>query len=458
MDHHPPPPAIRILLVDDQSLTGHLLGRMLRDAPEMTLLTCTDPRQAVLLAEKEDPAVILLDLVMPELDGLTLLRQFRALEPFAHTPIILLSSKEEAEWKAQAFQEGANDYLVKLPDAVEVLARLRYHAEGYFSRLKSQRAQRALLESEQRFRMVTQSISEAIIAVCPDGMIHFWNRGAEKVFGYTEEEIFDRSLTLLIPQPHLSRYIRQFFRIRARSGIHWTDQNKPHHSTDKILELWGMRKNGETFPMELSVATWQTDGMTFFAAVIRDITERKQAEEKIRYQAHFDLLTDLPNRNLFLKRLDETLALVERQKKRLALLFVDLDRFKWVNDTLGHEAGDELLRQVAQRMKGCVRKSDTVARLGGDEFTLILYDVADSESTIRVVELLLKQLATPFQLLGQEVNISGSIGVTFFPEDGTDRETLLRNADHAMYIAKRSGRNAYWLFEPGRQESDAAVG
>ena len=443
----------RILLVDDQPITGILLKRMLEKDQEMTVVSCTDPHAAVAMAEAQDPAVILLDLIMPDLDGLTLLKRFREMDRFVHIPIILLSSLEQSESKAQAFRDGANDYLIKLPDAVEMLARLRYHADGYFNRLKNQRVQQSLLESEQRFRMVTQSISEAIVAVCPDGMVHFWNRGAEKIFGYTEQEIFDQSIALLIPRNLQAPFFRQFYRIRARVGGRVSGRELQDSSMGNRLEWQGLRKNGEEFPMELSISTWQTDGVPFFAAVIRDITERKEAEEKIRHQAHFDLLTDLPNRNLFLKRLDETLALAARQQKRLALLFIDLDRFKWVNDTLGHEAGDELLQQVAQRMQGCVRKSDTVARLGGDEFTMILFDVADAGSVIRVVDNILQQLATPFRLTPDEVQISGSIGITFCPDDGMDREVLLRNADHAMYIAKRSGRNAYWLFKPDQEGS-----
>ena len=436
----------KILLVDDQPVTGILLQRMLQETPYMTLLSCTDPLTAIHMAEENDPTVILLDFIMPKVDGLTLLKQFRAMERFAHIPIILLSSQEEAEWKAQAFRDGANDYLIKLPDSVEMLARLHYHAESHFNRLKNQRAQLALSESEQRFRMVTQSISEAIVSICPDGIIHFWNRGAENIFGYKEHEIFDRPISLLVPKHCLTKYMRKFYQIRKLSQTKQTDQD--HLTSDKTLELLGVRKNGEEFPMELSVATWKTDGVTFFATVIRDITERKQAEEKIHYQAHFDVLTDLPNRNLFLKRLDDTISIAARQQKLLALLFIDLDRFKWVNDTLGHEAGDDLLQQAARRMQDCVRKSDTVARLGGDEFTIILFDIADIASALQVAEKILEQLATPFQLANQEVSISGSIGITIFPDDGTTREVLLRNADHAMYIAKRSGRNAYWLFKP----------
>lgn len=443
-----PKNTIRILLVDDQAITGYMLQRILREASDMTLLSCRDPRQAIEMAEESEPAVILLDFIMPEMDGITLLSQFRALKRFAFTPIILLSSQEEVEGKVQAFKNGANDYLVKLPDPVEMLARLRYHAEGYFNRLKSHRIQLSLIESEQRFRMITQSISEALIAVCPEGMISFWNKGAENIFGYTAFEIYDRPLSLLVPKRLYTPYFRKFCQIRKRNAIDQTEEQCSIASLNKTMELLGIRKNGEEFPMELSVATWKTEGVLFLAAVLRDVTERKQAERKIHYQAHFDVLTDLPNRTLFLSRLDEAISLAGRQNKSLALLFIDLDRFKWVNDTLGHEAGDDLLQQAAQRMKACVRKSDTVARLGGDEFTMILFDIIDIPSTTEVVEKILQHLATPFMLANQEVSISASIGITFYPGDGTDREVLLRNADHAMYIAKRSGRNTFWLFTP----------
>ena len=442
---------IRILLVDDQPITSRLLQRMLNGIPDMTLFDCADPRTAIQMAEESNPAIILLDFIMPEVDGLTLLRKFRSMERFAHIPIILLSSQEETELKAQAFQDGANDYLIKLPDSVEMLARLRYHAESYFIRVKNQHVQRSLSESEQRFRLVTQSISDAIVSICSDGMIHFWNQGAEKIFGYSAAEIFDRSISLLIPKRYLTEYVRKFRKIRTSSQNRPSDQYNLSKIPKKTMELLAVRKNGEEFPIELSIATWNTDGVTFYAAVIRDITERKQSEERIRHQAHFDALTDLPNRNLFLKRLSENIALAERQKCLLALLFIDLDRFKWVNDTLGHEAGDNLLQQAAQRMLACVRQSDTVARLGGDEFTIILFDVIDIVNTRTVVEKILKQLATPFRLSEQEVTISGSIGVTFFPRDGTNREVLLRNADHAMYVAKRSGRNNFWLFQPNQE-------
>ncbi|MBF0127192.1 MAG: EAL domain-containing protein, partial [Magnetococcales bacterium] len=180
----------------------------------------------------------------------------------------------------------------------------------------------------------------------------------------------------------------------------------------------------------------------------QEIQERKRLERQLREQAEFDTLTGLPNRKLFQDRLSQALLHGERNQSRMALLFVDLDRFKWVNDTLGHDAGDLLLIQAAQRMKNVVRKSDTVARLGGDEFTIILSDILHESMVELVARKILEQLAIPFRLPGQEVAISGSVGIALFPDDGTSALELAKNADSAMYQAKASGRNTFGFFSP----------
>ncbi|MBF0369843.1 MAG: diguanylate cyclase [Magnetococcales bacterium] len=439
---------IHILLVDDQAIIGHLLKIMFSEASDLQLTPCTDPAKAIAVADEMDPTVILLDFVMPEIDGLTLLKRFRGLERYRYTPIIMLSSQEESELKANAFKEGADDYLIKLPDKVEMLSRLRSHGSRYFHQLDNLAAHQALAESEMRFRQVTQSISEAIVGADSSGSIHFWNRGAEKIFGYSEEEILGQPLTILMPDR---------FRSEHQMGFHQMCTSGESKLSGQNVELHGIRKDGCEFPIEFSIGTWKITGSDHFVAVMRDVTDRKKAEEQIHYQAHFDALTGVPNRNYFIKLLDQSLSLASRQENMVALLFIDLDRFKWVNDNLGHAAGDELLVQVAQRMSDCVRKSDTVARLGGDEFTVILFDIGDYENTKSIAKKILIALATPFDLAGQEAHISGSIGITFFPDDSQDRDVLLRNADHAMYIAKRSGRNAYWFFQPDVSEEGAEV-
>ena len=181
---------------------------------------------------------------------------------------------------------------------------------------------------------------------------------------------------------------------------------------------------------------------------IRLLIERREAEEKIYFQAHFDALTKLPNRSLFMDRLRQSLVLSKRNRQTLALLFIDLDRFKWVNDNLGHSAGDQLLQEVSARLTDCVRESDTVARLAGDEFTVILPDIRYPHDPQVVAEKILHALHQPFTLGRSEVTISASIGISAYPQDAREVDDLLRTSDHAMYISKSKGRNAYWFFDP----------
>jgi diguanylate cyclase (GGDEF)-like protein len=170
-------------------------------------------------------------------------------------------------------------------------------------------------------------------------------------------------------------------------------------------------------------------------------------EEQLKRQAEFDSLTDLPNRVLFQNNLLKAILTTEKPGILGALLFIDLDRFKWVNDTMGHKAGDQLLQEVAKRLTSCIRKTDSVARLGGDEFTMILSDIADRTFAKKIAKKVLKQLAAPFFIVGKEVQISGSIGITYFPKDGCILDDLMKNADIAMYRAKELGRNRFCLYD-----------
>ncbi len=223
-------------------------------------------------------------------------------------------------------------------------------------------------------------------------------------------------------------------------------------------EFWNRRKNGEEYAVRASISSIKDeDGkIQRYAALINDITERKQTDERIRFQANYDSLTGLPNRSLFLDQLDQAFDRVKRTNKKIALMFVDLDRFKWINDTLGHDAGDDLLLQVADRMKNCVRRVDTVARLGGDEFTIIMQDVDEEKHTRLVAEKVIEALSEPFRLKDKEANIGASIGISIGPSDAENTTTLLCNADLAMYAAKKAGRNTYKFFTPDMNEEAQA--
>ncbi|MBF0159081.1 MAG: GGDEF domain-containing protein, partial [Magnetococcales bacterium] len=212
------------------------------------------------------------------------------------------------------------------------------------------------------------------------------------------------------------------------------------------IELTGQRRDGHRFPMDLSVAHWSADGVLYYSGIARDITERKRAEDRIHHQANYDALTDLPNRNLFMDRLGQALLHVTRVGGRIALMFIDLDRFKWVNDHLGHAAGDELLVEVSVRLTGCVRRSDTIARLGGDEFTVLLPGVRDDLDVSGVAQKILERLAEPFYLTAGVASIFGSIGIAFFPDDAGTLDQILHAADVSMYEAKRTGGQRYCFY------------
>lgn len=188
-----------------------------------------------------------------------------------------------------------------------------------------------------------------------------------------------------------------------------------------------------------------------FVAVINDITERKKAEERIRYQASYDALTGLPNRALFLDRLEHAVATARRQEYALGLMFIDLDGFKAVNDTLGHEAGDQLLKGAGQRLRSCVRESDTVARLGGDEFTVIMEGVEGRAGAAVVAQRVISTLEVPFDLDGKPGHVSASIGIALLPEDASNSEELLRNADTAMYAAKGRGKANFQFYSLSKE-------
>ena len=198
--------------------------------------------------------------------------------------------------------------------------------------------------------------------------------------------------------------------------------------------------------MELSASEMFLHGQRFFIGIIRDITERKLAEQKITHMAHHDFLTGLPNRILFFDRLKQAISMAERGGQKGAVIFLDLDGFKCVNDKIGHDAGDLLLQEVSRRLSGMVRASDTMARVGGDEFTFVLNNVGVIENVAVMARKMIALLAESFDLNGQQCNIGGSIGVAIFPDDSSEFGTLLKQADEAMYFAKQCGKNTYQFY------------
>jgi diguanylate cyclase (GGDEF)-like protein/PAS domain S-box-containing protein len=292
----------------------------------------------------------------------------------------------------------------------------------------------AALESDRHFHDLAETANDGIIMADTQGNIAYFNRSAERMFGYYRNQVLGQPVEKLIPRvsPHL-----------LEAG-------------EAPLPSWeaeGFRHDGSVFPVEGSTSVFEGSAGRFVTYLLRDLSERKRAEGLIWKQANFDTLTGLPNRRLFLDRLEQEIRKAHRASLPLALLFLDLDGFKEINDTLGHSMGDILLKNVAQRLSACVRESDTVARMGGDEFTVILGELADPGSVERIAQDILRKLAEPFPLGDEVVYISASIGITLYPEDATGIEELLKNADQAMYAAKNQGRNRFNYFTPVMQES-----
>jgi len=266
-----------------------------------------------------------------------------------------------------------------------------------------------------------------------DGRLDFTyvNDALAKLFGYpAPKDIVGRSICDLYEPPEQVRFITTVVPLVQQRG-RWRG------------EATGLRSDGSLFPQEISLTSIEGGGMV---AVVRDITERTYAEEQIKHLAYHDALTTLPNRLLFKDRVSVAISHAQRHEARVAVLFLDLDRFKVINDSLGHNIGDQLLQAVAARVQSCVRDSDTVARLGGDEFTLLLPELTHAEDAALVAQKILEAVRYPFHIEGREFYITTSIGISIFPEDGVDAETLIKSADTAMYQAKEQGRDNYQLF------------
>ncbi|MGB0682556.1 MAG: EAL domain-containing protein [Magnetovibrionaceae bacterium] len=296
-------------------------------------------------------------------------------------------------------------------------------------------------QAEEGLRMalkVFETASEGIIVSDQDNRIKAVNPAFTRITGYTEDDVRGRDPSFLSSGRHDDAFYKELWIDLSNRG-HWEG------------EIWNRRKNGEVYPEWLSVsAIRDSDGqIAEYVGVFSDITKRKRDEEQIRFQANYDALTRMPNRVLFQDRLEGAISRAGREQETFALMFIDLDRFKIVNDTLGHAAGDVLLERSAKRLTNCVRQMDTVARFGGDEFTIILQDMARGRDAAIVAGNIIQSISEAFALDdGQQAFIGASIGIAVYPGDGETSEALIRNADMAMYRAKEAGRNQYRFFTP----------
>lgn len=548
----------KILIIDDEELIRHSLKTDFTAAGFIVSIA-ENGEEGLQQFSQDHYDAVLTDLMMADMDGIEVLKEIKKKSP--ETVVIILTGFANVNSAISALRSGADDFLNKPCSTDDILIRLEreFEKKDLLAKIK---------ENEEKLRSITETANDAIIMINSRGEATFWNKAAERIFGYTEKDILGKKLhDILVPETYQKDYSKNF-QTFALTGA------GPAIGT--TIELFALNSKGEEFPIELSLSSvkldseWHAVGIVkdisrrwlaektlreneaqyrqfiegtdnlvcqvdtrgkftfvnhmshpFFGlepkkclgrslfdfihdedrqnteaafndiiqgrreritlenrivnaigethdmlwtinhhcdedneiiavnSTARDITERKESEKQIWKLANFDVLTGLPNRALFMERLSQSIFQSTRTGKLLCLMFIDLDNFKNVNDSLGHQAGDELLVEVAHRLQYCLRKTDTIARLGGDEFTVILTNIAQRADAEPIIDQLLQALARPFILSqDKEIHITASIGVTFCPDDATDEQTLMRYADAAMYRAKGSGKNRSAHFSP----------
>lgn len=304
-------------------------------------------------------------------------------------------------------------------------------------------SERKQTEAELRLAAtVYLALGEAVMVTDTTNRIVAINPAFTSLTGYSAAEAIGQSPSLLKSGRHDKAFYRDMWQALERCG-HWEG------------EIWDRRKNGDVYLKWLSINTvYGDDGKVLRrVAMFADITEQRQVEAIIRKQANIDPLTDLPNRRLFLDRLQQGINKSQRSKQKLALMFLDLDHFKDINDTLGHDVGDDLLKVVSKRLQDCIRVTDTLARPGGDEFTIVMDELDELSCVERVAVAILHCMKHPFQLGAEQCFVSISIGIALYPDDAGDMENLLKKADQAMYAAKQQGRNGFCYFTPAMQST-----
>ncbi len=406
-----------------ESVSPYFTSRGLR-TPSWDIICAKNCREAKDRLAKGGIDVILLDLNLPDGNGLETLREIALAAP--RTSIVVLSGRTEAEGSSETLQGGAQDYLVKgQADGGQIWQAIRFAVQRQQVRNHDNRV---LDQSQEGFKALMEMTLDGV-AVFRGGIILAANSAFEKTLDYGPGETIGSPLSLFCDPEYLSYF-----------------QSQLERGSDAPMTVFGRRKDGGGLNLEFSIKPCLFEGTPARVISLRDVTQRKKEEESLFQGAYLDPVTGLPNRFLFYDRLQTTLRQAARTGGRVGLMFLDLDRFKMINDTLGHSVGDELMRAVALRLKGLLGPAVTAARIGGDEFTILLADMAGAEEAAHTARKILESLSKPFQLQRHELHISASIGISFYPDDASDSEKLVQRADMAMYRAKETGRNNFQAY------------
>ncbi|HZV54138.1 MAG TPA: EAL domain-containing protein [Rhodocyclaceae bacterium] len=442
-------PFDRILIVDDELRMRTSLRRLL-EASGREILECSCGTEALGVLDKKDIAIALLDINLPDISGLDILKWISNNQ--VPTSVIMVSGDDSIDSAIQALRYGAVEFVRKPGDMNHIKLKVdnalhRRHLEYRHAAMMAR-----LEQSERLHRFLVENSPDLIYTLDDEGRFLFVNNRFESLLGYSRDEVIGKHYSTVVYDEdwELVRYIfnerRSDNRAAANVEVKLKSKNAKGHRQYESRCVVAMLSAVGIYSDTAAGNNGQVGSFMGTYGVARDITERKVAEETISFQAFHDHLTQLPNRRLFKDRLELAITQARRHASMVGVMFVDLDRFKLVNDTYGHAEGDELLKSVAQALRRCVRAGDTLARQGGDEFTILLPDLLQAEDAAVIAEKIVDELNSPFHVAGQNFRATASVGVAVFPRDGDNAETLLKNSDIAMYKVKASGRNAYQFF------------
>jgi diguanylate cyclase (GGDEF)-like protein/PAS domain S-box-containing protein len=432
----------RVLIVDDEpgqlgslkelvSLTGYQVEAAASGVAAIDFLT------------NHTYEVMLLDLKMPDMSGYSVIDFVMKNE--IEVKIIVVSGESNFDAVTTALRQGAYDFIKKPYMADELLSTIKNAAHRKGLEVANKEILQKLEESEFLHRFIVDNSPDVVFMLDSEGRFTFLNDTTYSLLGYDKSELIGKHYSTIVAgqSTDQARYVFMERRSGERKSRHvelkfkCKDQAEYRYFDTSSMSV-DMVSATEAAPDAKVRGTY---------GVARDITERKQAEELIKFQAYHDLLTHLPNRTLLEDRLSMAITQANRNNQKLAVMFLDLDRFKWVNDTLGHAMGDRLLQSVSRRLENCLRRGDTLARFGGDEFALVLPQIQNQQDAIIIAEKMLNALKDPFEIDDHELYVTSSIGIALYPDAGESMDTLIQSADIAMYHIKERSKNGYQLFD-----------
>ena len=443
-------PLTRVLIIDDEPNLLYSTKSILEANNYHCIIA--DGGEAGLNVLNNMPIdIVLLDLSMPEIDGYEVLEQIHQRK--IDVDVIIVSGEASFDNATRVFRNGALDFLSKPYKPQQLISILKNIAHKRELKKQLKIIQLQLEESELRYRFIVSNSPDIIYMIDHRGFFVFINDRVTELLGYKPTELVGEHFSTLVHDEDLNN--ANFIFNERRTG------DRASQNVELKLKCSNPEKEAKTFESSsivielcsMGIYENRQDGTPYLGTygVARDISERKKAQEIIHFQAYHDLLTKLPNRELFLDRLNLSIAQSVRNKNKLAVLFLDIDGFKFINDTLGHVIGDQLLQNAARRLQNSLRDSDTVSRIGGDEFNILVPELQSHDEAGRVAQKILKNFTKPIVLDNHEITISLSIGISVFPDDADNTDQLIKNSDMAMYHIKERGKNGFQYYSDGMQ-------